>query len=47
VISTSRGSTTGRSLSGTGTAPHCSQWITGMGVPQYLCREMPSRECGR
>src|SRR5215470_5458355 len=31
---TSSGSTTGRSLSGTGTTPHLSQWITGIGQPQ-------------
>ena len=31
---TSSGSTTGRSLSGTGTTPHFSQWITGIGQPQ-------------
>jgi hypothetical protein len=29
----SRGSTTGRSASGTGTGPCCSQWMTGIGVP--------------
>src|ERR1043166_9241906 len=29
--STSSGSTTGRSGSGTGTMPHLSQWITGIG----------------
>src|SRR6185312_2467734 len=31
---TSSGSVTGRSLSGTGTTPHVSQWITGIGQPQ-------------
>ena len=30
----SSGSTTGRSLSGTGTSPQLSQWMMGMGVPQ-------------
>ena len=30
----SSGSTTGRSFSGTGTAPHASQWMIGIGVPQ-------------
>ena len=34
VISTFSGSTTGSSLSGTGTTPHFGQWITGIGVPQ-------------
>src|SRR5258706_3234281 len=28
------GSTTGRSLSGTGTSPQASQWTIGIGVPQ-------------
>ncbi|MCY1546850.1 hypothetical protein D9M68_828710 [compost metagenome] len=28
------GSTTGRSFSGTGTAPCSSQWMIGIGVPQ-------------
>ena len=28
------GSTTGKSLSGTGTIPHFSQYSTGIGVPQ-------------
>ena len=41
VISTSRGNSTGRSSSGTGTSPHSPQWIIGMGVPQYRCREIP------
>ncbi len=36
----SRGSTTGRSASGTGTAPHCPQWMTGIGVPQERWREI-------
>ena len=30
----SSGSTTGKSLSGTGTAPWSSQWMMGIGVPQ-------------
>ena len=30
----SSGSTTGRSFSGTGTAPCSPQWMMGMGVPQ-------------
>ncbi len=30
----SSGSTTGRSFSGTGTAPCSSQWMIGIGVPQ-------------
>jgi hypothetical protein len=30
----SSGSTTGRSSSGTGTAPHAPQWMIGIGVPQ-------------
>ena len=30
----SSGSTTGRSRSGTGTAPWSSQWMIGIGVPQ-------------
>ena len=30
----SSGSTTGRSFSGTGTTPHASQWMIGIGVPQ-------------
>ncbi len=30
----SSGSTTGRSCSGTGTVPHASQWMIGIGVPQ-------------
>jgi hypothetical protein len=30
----SSGSTTGRSRSGTGTAPQVSQWMIGIGVPQ-------------
>ena len=28
------GKRTGKSSSGTGTIPHVSQWITGIGVPQ-------------
>jgi len=31
------GSIIGRSFSGTGTAPQLSQYIIGIGVPQYLC----------
>jgi len=31
---TSSGSTTGSWSSGTGTSPHFSQWIMGMGAPQ-------------
>src|SRR6185503_12071236 len=31
---TSSGRRTGRSLSGTGTTPHLSQWMTGIGQPQ-------------
>ena len=31
---TSVGSTTGRSLSGTGTTPQSGQWIIGIGQPQ-------------
>ena len=37
VNSTSYGSLTGRSFSGTGTIPQSSQYITGIGAPQYLC----------
>src|SRR5216684_1507240 len=37
----SGGSRTGSCSSGTGTRPHFSQYSTGIGVPQYLCREMP------
>src|SRR3989344_1265933 len=33
------GSLTGKSFSGTGTMPHVSQWIIGIGSPQYLCLE--------
>ena len=39
VNATSRGRTTGRSASGTGTTPHEGQWMMGIGVPQYRCRE--------
>lgn len=35
----SSGKTTGKSDFGTGTAPQEEQWITGMGVPQYLAEE--------
>src|SRR5581483_7922853 len=38
--STPRGNSTGRSFSGTGFQPHFSQWIMGMGAPQYRWREM-------
>ena len=31
---TSSGSVTGRSLAGTGTTPHFSQWMIGIGQPQ-------------
>src|SRR3712207_5854149 len=41
VISTSSGRSTGNSSSGTATTPHELQWITGIGVPQYRCREIP------
>lgn len=34
------GSSTGKSDSGTGTVPHLSQYMIGIGVPQYLCREI-------
>ena len=30
---------TGKSFSGTGTSPHLSQYIIGIGAPQYLCLE--------
>ena len=30
------GNFTGKSFSGTGTIPHFSQWIIGIGSPQYL-----------
>jgi len=40
VISMFSGSLTGRWSSGIGTIPHFSQYITGIGVPQYLCLEM-------
>ncbi len=32
--STSSGNTTGKSASGTGSMPHASQWMTGIGAPQ-------------
>ena len=38
--STSSGRRTGKSASGTGTTPQAGQWIAGIGVPQYLCREI-------
>src|SRR5437879_3480928 len=38
---TSWGRITGRSLSGTATIPSLAQYTTGIGVPQYRCREMP------
>jgi len=34
------GNSTGRSLSGTDCGPQLSQWMTGIGGPQYRCREM-------
>ena len=37
---TSVGNSTGKSCSGTGTTPQSSQWIIGIGVPQYRCREI-------
>ncbi len=40
-VTQSSGSTTGKSVSGTGTSPHAAQWTIGIGVPQYRCREMP------
>ena len=39
-ITASIGSSTGRDSSGTGTTPQCSQYTTGIGVPQYLWRLM-------
>ena len=36
----SAGRTTGSWSSGTGTAPQLAQWTTGIGVPQYRCREI-------
>lgn len=33
------GKVTGKSSRGTGTGPQAGQWTTGMGVPQYRCRE--------
>src|SRR5690554_917280 len=33
------GNRTGSSLSGTGTSPHVSQWMMGIGVPQYRWRD--------
>src|SRR6267378_6125449 len=41
VSFTFSGSITGRSLSGTATIPSFAQYTTGIGVPQYRCREMP------
>src|SRR5207245_8940667 len=41
VSFTSLGRITGRSLSGTATIPSFAQYTTGIGVPQYLCRELP------
>src|SRR6185295_7219621 len=35
------GSRTGRLSGGTGTMPQASQYTTGIGVPQYPCREIP------
>ena len=40
VSSTSSGKITGKSAWGTGTMPHLGQWITGIGQPQYLWREI-------
>ena len=42
------GNSTGSWSSGTGTMPSFSQWIIGIGVPQYRWREMPqsfNRNC--
>src|SRR5947209_16814987 len=33
------GSSTGSWSSGTGTVPQAPQWTTGIGQPQYLCRD--------
>src|SRR5436309_9922055 len=38
--STSSGRSTGRSPSGTATSPCSSQWMMGIGAPQYRCREI-------
>ena len=35
-----RGNSTGKSSLGTGTTPQVGQWITGIGQPQYRCREI-------
>src|SRR5439155_15627977 len=35
------GNSTGKSLSATGIIPSFAQYTTGIGVPQYLCREIP------
>src|SRR6266481_9558350 len=35
------GSSTGKSLSNTATIPSFEQYTTGIGVPQYRCREIP------
>ena len=40
VATRSRGSTTGRSASGTGTGPCSGQWMIGIGVPQERWREI-------
>jgi len=40
VNSTSVGSMTGRFSSFSGTQPQSSQYIIGIGVPQYLCLEI-------
>ncbi len=37
---TFNGSFTGKSFSGTGTIPHLTQYIIGIGEPQYLCLEI-------
>src|SRR5713226_2857 len=41
VSFTSLGRITGSSLSGTATIPSFAQYTTGIGVPQYRCREIP------
>src|SRR4030043_583262 len=38
--SESGGSKTGKSSSSTGTMPHFSQYMMGIGAPQYLCLEI-------
>ena len=39
VTTAQRGSSSGSSLSSSGTYPHFSQWTIGIGSPQYLWRE--------